>query len=52
MSSCANCGTTILFGGKKHGTLVFCSDACYQNGVLQKQAASEAAAEEEAEKEP
>lgn len=32
MASCANCGTTILFGGKKAGNYRFCNDTCLSNG--------------------
>jgi hypothetical protein len=34
MASCATCGTTVLFGGKKHGTLRFCNDRCESQGTL------------------
>jgi len=36
MASCASCGQTILFGGKKCGDFVFCNDRCLSNGTLQK----------------
>jgi len=32
MASCATCGTTILFGGKRLGDLRFCSDKCVVQG--------------------
>src|SRR5262252_5849998 len=32
MAKCAFCGTTILFGGKKEGTLSFCNDKCHAKG--------------------
>jgi hypothetical protein len=32
MASCAYCGTTLLFGGKKEGGLVFCNDKCREKG--------------------
>ena len=34
MASCATCGTTILFGGIKDGSLRFCSAACHAKGIL------------------
>ncbi len=34
MATCAYCGSTILFGGKKDGDLRFCNDSCYQKGFL------------------
>lgn len=38
MSKCANCGTMILFGGKKHGSLTFCGDGCFHQGVYLREA--------------
>ena len=32
MASCASCGTTILFGGTKVGTLQFCNAKCLEKG--------------------
>lgn len=29
MSNCANCGSVILFGGVRHGSMVFCGEGCY-----------------------
>jgi hypothetical protein len=34
MASCAVCGTTILFGGKSHSGMRFCSDVCAANGQV------------------
>ena len=34
MASCAACGTTILFGGKRDGSLQFCGANCLQRGHL------------------
>jgi len=34
MATCAFCGTTILFGGKKSGGIRFCSDKCRERGQL------------------
>ena len=34
MATCDQCGTVILFGGKRAGGLRFCSDACSQKGSL------------------
>ena len=32
MATCATCGTTILFGGKRVGQYRFCSDKCLARG--------------------
>ena len=32
MATCASCGTTILFGGKKIGDKRFCDDKCAARG--------------------
>jgi len=32
MASCNNCGSTILFGGKKAGKYRFCSEKCLSSG--------------------
>jgi hypothetical protein len=34
MSTCANCGETILFGGVKYGTLTFCRKRCFNNNPI------------------
>jgi hypothetical protein len=34
MAKCANCGTTILFGGKKIDDLRFCNNKCLANGQV------------------
>jgi hypothetical protein len=34
MAKCDYCGSTILFGGKRDGTLRFCNDNCHQKGSL------------------
>jgi hypothetical protein len=34
MASCAQCGSTILFGGKRQGALRFCSAKCEAQGAL------------------
>jgi hypothetical protein len=34
MAKCANCNSTILFGGQRRGDLRFCNDECAQGGVL------------------
>jgi hypothetical protein len=33
MAGCDNCGTTILFGGKRDGALRYCSARCLQAGL-------------------
>jgi len=32
MPACAQCGQTILWGGRREGALRFCGDKCYQRG--------------------
>lgn len=34
MTSCADCNSTILFGGKRHDGLRYCDATCLQRGVL------------------
>lgn len=34
MGSCANCGTTILWGGVQHGRLTFCGESCAAGGTV------------------
>lgn len=34
MATCASCGTTILFGGKKIDDLRFCNDKCMTDGQV------------------
>lgn len=34
MASCATCGSTILFGGLRHGELRFCKQECADQGHL------------------
>jgi hypothetical protein len=38
MPACDYCGTTILFGGVKHGDLRFCNNNCANKSVLVKSA--------------
>ena len=33
MASCAQCGSTIMFGGRKHGEIRFCSAKCEKDGA-------------------
>ena len=40
MAKCDYCGTTIIFGGQRDGTLRFCNSKCHQNGVLLKLASA------------
>lgn len=35
MATCAACGSSILWGGKRDGDLRFCNDKCLQRGFLQ-----------------
>lgn len=35
MAQCAACGSTIIFGGKRHENLRFCNETCLQRGSLQ-----------------
>ncbi len=39
MASCATCGTTILFGGTKDGSLRFCNTNCQSKGAMLSRAA-------------
>ena len=34
MAKCDYCGSTILFGGKRDGSLKFCNDECHKKGFL------------------
>ena len=34
MARCDACGSTILFGGSRHGDLRYCNDKCLQRGLL------------------
>jgi hypothetical protein len=34
MSTCQHCGTFIVFGGKQSNGLRFCSEKCYQAGIV------------------
>lgn len=34
MATCQTCGTTILFGGKRHGQIRFCNDTCLEKGQV------------------
>lgn len=34
MRRCAYCGRVTLVGGKRHGTLLFCSATCAEHGPL------------------
>jgi hypothetical protein len=34
MATCGHCGTTIVFGGKKHAGLRYCNEKCREQGVL------------------
>ncbi|MGD0900027.1 MAG: hypothetical protein ABR915_19505 [Thermoguttaceae bacterium] len=34
MATCASCGTTILFGGKRSGDLRFCSQKCFDKSLV------------------
>jgi hypothetical protein len=34
MGQCAYCKSTILFGGRRDGDLVFCGDSCFQKGEV------------------
>jgi hypothetical protein len=34
MAKCDYCGTTIIFGGERHGNLRFCGKRCVQDGIL------------------
>jgi len=34
MASCAQCGSIILMGGIREGTLLFCNEACHKDGQI------------------
>jgi hypothetical protein len=34
MAKCAYCGSTVIFGGKTHAGMRFCSDKCLSNGQV------------------